>query len=47
MTLTYPMLRDTKLHKPAKPRKPVPKKIKNETHFCAKNKGKKCKCSKK
>lgn len=44
MTLTYPVMRDTKLHKPKKPNKPVEKKIKCETHFCPKKKGKKCTC---
>ncbi len=43
MTLTYPVMRDTKLHKPKRPNKPVPKKIKSETHLCPK---KKCSCSK-
>ena len=46
MTLTYPVLTSTKLHKPTKPRKPVEKKIKSETTFCSKSKGK-CNCSKK
>ena len=42
--LTYPIMRDTKLHKPKRPNKPVEKKIKCET----KNLGsKKCSCSKK
>ena len=45
--LTYPVIRDTKLHKPTKPRKPVEKKIKSESHFCPKKKGSKCTCSKK
>ena len=44
MTLTYPITRDTKVKRPAKPKKAVPKKIKCET----KNLGsKKCSCSKK
>ena len=47
MTLTYGILRDTKVKRPAKPRKAVPKKIKSETHFCPKKKGSKCTCSKK
>ena len=47
MTLTYPVISSTKLYKPKKPNKPVPKKIKSEIHFCSKNKGKKCTCSKK
>ncbi len=47
MTLTYPVIRDTKVKRPAKPRKPVEKKIKSESKFCDKNKGKKCTCSKK
>ena len=47
MTLTYPITRDTKVKRPAKPKKAVPKKIKSETHLNEKNKGKKCNCSKK
>ena len=47
MTLTYAILRDTKIHRPAKPKKVVAPKIKSESHFCPKNKGKKCKCSSK
>ena len=42
--LTYPVISSTKLHKPKRPNKPVPKKIKCETHFCPKKKGKKCTC---
>ncbi len=45
MTLTYPVLRDTRLHRPKRSAN-VEKKIKSETHFCSKNKGKKCTCSK-
>ena len=42
--LTYPVLTSTKLHKPKRPNKAVPKKIKCET----KNLGsKKCNCSNK
>ena len=47
MTLTYAILRSTRLHKPQKPQKPVEKKIKSETHFCPKKKGGHCTCSKK
>ena len=47
MTLTYPVIRDTKLPVPKRPNKAVPKKIKSETHFCPKKKGSKCTCSKK
>ena len=46
MTLTYGILRDTKVKRPAKPRKPVEKKIKCMTKFCEKSKGK-CNCSNK
>ncbi len=44
MTLTYPVMRDTKVKRPTRPNKPVEKKIKCETHFCPKKKGKKCTC---
>ena len=46
MTLTYSILRDTKLHRPKKPKKAVPKKIKNETKFpkCPRTGGK-CQCT--
>ena len=46
MTQTYPLISSTKFRKPVKPRKPVERKIKTESHFCSKNKGKKCTCSK-
>lgn len=44
--LTYPLISDATLTRPKKPKKPVEKKIKSETKFCDKKKGKKCKCSK-
>ncbi len=47
MTLTYPVLRDTRLHRPKRPAKHVETKIKSETHFCPKKKGGHCMCSKK
>ncbi len=46
MTLTYAILRDTRLHRPKRPKKPVEKKIKNETKFpvCPRT-GEKCHCA--
>ena len=44
--LTYPVMRDTKVKRPAKPRKAVPKKIKCMTKFpvCPRT-GEKCHCA--
>ena len=44
MTQTYPTISSTKLVRPKA--KKVPKKVKSETHFCPKKKGKKCNCPK-
>ena len=45
--LTYPIMRDTKLHKPKKPAKPVDKKIKCETKGLGSKKKCSCNCSNK
>ena len=46
MTQTYPTISSTKIHRPSKPKKPAEKKIKSESKFCPKSKGK-CNCSSK